>query len=69
MQYRPGTAVAEATGENSSSMLQDVMKGRRTEIDAINGTIVQLGREHGVATPVNETVVALVKGIEASTVL
>ena len=43
------------------SMLQDLEKGRRTEIDAINGSIVREGRRLGVPTPVNEVLVALVK--------
>ncbi len=43
------------------SMLQDLEKGRRTEIDAINGSIVREGRRLGVPTPVNEVMVALVK--------
>jgi 2-dehydropantoate 2-reductase len=43
------------------SMLQDLEKGRRTEIDAINGSIVREGRRLGVPTPVNEVMVDLVK--------
>lgn len=43
------------------SMLQDLEKGRRTEIDAINGSIVREGRRLGIPTPVNEVMVALVK--------
>lgn len=46
------------------SMLQDVEKGKRTEIDFINGAIVRVGKQHGVPTPVNETLVALMKGVE-----
>jgi 2-dehydropantoate 2-reductase len=42
-------------------MLQDLEKGRRTEIDAINGSIVREGKRLGVPTPVNEVMVALVK--------
>ena len=41
------------------SMLQDVLRGRRTEIDHLNGFVVGEGRRLGVATPVNEAVVAL----------
>ena len=43
------------------SMLQDLERGRRTEIDAINGSIVREGKRLGVPTPVNEVMVALVK--------
>ncbi|GAF76047.1 unnamed protein product, partial [marine sediment metagenome] len=57
--------VAEATAANRSSMLQDVERGRKTEIDALNGAIVELGRRIGVDTPVNETLVAAVKGLES----
>jgi murein DD-endopeptidase MepM/ murein hydrolase activator NlpD len=57
-------AVARATAGNRSSMLQDVTRGRRTEIDALNGKVCELGRRYGIATPVNDTITALVKGIE-----
>jgi 2-dehydropantoate 2-reductase len=39
------------------SLLQDVMRGRRTEIDDINGVVVREGARLGVPTPVNEAVV------------
>ncbi len=51
---------------HKASMLQDVEARRRTEVDYLNGGIVRFGREHGVPTPLNETVVALVKGVEES---
>jgi 2-dehydropantoate 2-reductase len=44
------------------SMLQDVMRGRRTEIDYLNGYVVDQGRRVGVKTPFNEKVVELVHG-------
>ena len=47
------------------SMLLDHLARRRCEIDAINGSIPRLGAKAGVATPVNETVVALVKARES----
>jgi 2-dehydropantoate 2-reductase len=47
-------------------MLQDVEARRQTEIDYLNGGIARFGREHGVATPLNEALTALVKGLEAS---
>jgi 2-dehydropantoate 2-reductase len=47
------------------SMVQDIEAGRRTEIDFINGAIVRAGQAVGVDTPVNRTLVALVKGWEA----
>ncbi len=59
-------AVCEATANNISSMLQDVLKKKRTEIDSINGIIVRLAEELGIAVPVNSMLVDLVKTIEAS---
>jgi 2-dehydropantoate 2-reductase len=47
-----------------TSMLQSLEKGETTEIDFINGSVVRWGKRCGIATPVNETLAALVKGIE-----
>ncbi len=47
-------------------MLLDLLGGRPTEIDFINGAIPRVGRELGVATPFNEAVTALVKAREAA---
>jgi 2-dehydropantoate 2-reductase len=52
--------VARATASNRSSMLQDVLRGAPTEVDAINGAVVREGARSGVPTPVNETLVRLV---------
>lgn len=49
---------------NFSSMYQDIMKHKRTEIDFLNGKIVELGRERNIPTPVNETLVCLIKFLE-----
>jgi len=49
------------TAAHHASMLQDIRHGRKTEIEALSGAIVELGRKHGVATPVNEVVAALVR--------
>ncbi len=51
---------------NRSSMLVDILEMRKTEIDYINGAIVRLGKKYNIPTPVNTTLVALVKGIEAA---
>lgn len=56
--------VAKKTAQNKCSMLQDFERNKRTEIDAINGAIVRLGKAHGINTPVNKTLYSLVKGIE-----
>jgi 2-dehydropantoate 2-reductase len=42
------------------SLLQDVLKGRRTEIDYLNGYVSQEGRKRGIKTPVNDAVVELI---------
>jgi 2-dehydropantoate 2-reductase len=52
--------------DHKASMLQDVEARRQTEIDFLNGGIVRFGREHGVPTPLNEAIWALIKGLEAS---
>ncbi|KAG8989444.1 2-dehydropantoate 2-reductase (Ketopantoate reductase) (KPA reductase) (KPR) [Tulasnella sp. JGI-2019a] len=46
--------VIKLTSENTSSMLQDVRKGQKTEIQFINGAFTALGREYGVLTPCND---------------
>jgi 2-dehydropantoate 2-reductase len=52
--------------DHKASMLQDVEARRETEIDYLNGGVVRFGREHGVPTPLNEGILALVKGLERS---
>ncbi len=52
--------------DHKASMLQDVEAHRETEIDFLNGGIVRFGREQGVPTPLNEAILALVKGLERS---
>ncbi len=47
------------------SMLQDLEKGRKCEIDAINGAVSTWGKKVGTPTPVNERIVEIVKGVEA----
>jgi 2-dehydropantoate 2-reductase len=61
-------AVSEATSANISSMLQDILHNKRTEIDSINGVIVRLGQELRIPVPVNQMLVDLVKTIEAAAV-
>jgi len=52
--------------DHKASMLQDVEARRETEIDFLNGGVVRFGRQHGVPTPLNEAVTALVQGLERS---
>jgi 2-dehydropantoate 2-reductase len=56
----------EVAYDHKASMLQDVEARRITEIDHLNGGIVRFGEEHGVPTPLNAAIWALVKGLEAS---
>jgi 2-dehydropantoate 2-reductase len=59
-------AKPEVAYDHKASMLQDIEARRTTEIDYLNGGIVRFGREHGVPTPLNEAIWALVKGVEDS---
>ena len=52
------------TGQSKSSACTDIANRRRTEVDWINGAIVRLGEKHGIATPINRTLVGAVKGLE-----
>lgn len=56
--------VCRRTAANRSSMLQDVEKGQRTEIDWINGEVVRRGLRAGIDTPVNDTLVRLIHLLE-----
>ena len=53
----------KTTRRNTSSMLQDVQKKKMTEIDSINGYIIQLARKHDIEVPVNEALYGLVKSM------
>ena len=59
-------AVCEATSENVSSMLQDILRKKRTEIDFINGVIVRQAQELGIPAITNRILLDLVKTVEAS---
>lgn len=54
-----------STAGHHASMLQDMQRGRKTEIDALNGAVVNLGRQYGIKTPVNEVIVTMIKAKEA----
>ena len=51
-------------GATKASMLQDLERGLKTEVDVINGAVVDRGREYGVETPVNARVVELMHAME-----
>ena len=57
---------ANAPGKHNASMLQDVLAKRQTEVDFMNGAIVNWGEKNNVPTPLNKTMWALIKGLEHS---
>ncbi len=57
-------ALADAMPQQRSSTAQDIEKGRRTEIDHLNGYVAREGETLGIATPVNRTLSALMKVLE-----
>ena len=58
-------SVARSTGNNVCSMLQDVRSRRTTEIDRINGAVLDLAASAGIKAPENEKVVSEIKGLYA----
>lgn len=56
--------VAQKTFENKNSMLQDILKGKRTEIDFMNGKIVKYAKEMEMRVPLNDALTQLIKGLE-----
>lgn len=59
--------VVRATAENRSSMLQDLDRGRRTEIDSISGAILELGQRRGIALPATARIVQRIHAREPRT--
>jgi 2-dehydropantoate 2-reductase len=57
-------SIIKSTEKNRCSMLQDIMSGKRTEIDSLCGIIVSKGESLGVPTPLNAMLYAIIKGIE-----
>lgn len=55
--------VAQRTSDNISSMLQDILRGAPTEVDAINGAVVRKGEEKKISTPVNRVIWSLVNAL------
>ncbi len=55
--------IAKKRGGGRPSLLQDVIRGRRTEIDFLNGAVSDHGQRVGVKTPFNDAVVAVVRGL------
>jgi 2-dehydropantoate 2-reductase len=61
-----GFKIAEQMAATRSSTAQDMMRGKKTEIDSLNGFVVRKGRELGVPTPINHALFTLVKLAEKS---
>ena len=59
-------SVAEKTYDNKNSMLQDILKGKPTEIDFLNGKMVEYAKELRIRIPINELLTFLIKGLERS---
>ncbi|MFS1513484.1 2-dehydropantoate 2-reductase [Chengkuizengella sp. SCS-71B] len=55
--------VCQKTSNNSSSMLQDILEGRETEIDRINGSLIRLASEYKIEIPTHQVVYNMVKGV------
>ncbi len=60
--------ILNLTKLNKCSMLQDIINGRKTEIDSINGQIVQKGKRMNRSTPINEFLVNVIKQLESKTI-
>jgi 2-dehydropantoate 2-reductase len=58
-------AVCRSTSANISSMLQDVRRKKKTEIDQLNGVVVKMAASYGITAPVNEVLTAIVRSLEA----
>jgi len=50
--------------KNLSSMYQDIIKGKKTEIDYLNGAVVTMGHKYGIKCPINEGLILIIKGME-----
>lgn len=57
---------ANAPGKHKASMLQDILEHRQTEVDFMNGAIVQSGDKNNIPTPLNKAMWSLIKGLEHS---
>ena len=56
--------IAQTMGGQYSSTAQDVARGKPNEIDYLNGYVVRRGHAHGITTPINQTLLTLVKLVE-----
>ncbi|MFH0822783.1 MAG: ketopantoate reductase family protein [Pseudomonadota bacterium] len=60
------TVLDTLSPEGKTSMLQDIEAGRKTEVEAFSGKMAELGRSHGVPTPVNQTLLNIIRVLERS---
>jgi len=58
--------VCRRTAMNQSSMLQDVLAGRKTEIEALNGAVCRLAERMDKQAPLNETIASLIRALEGA---
>lgn len=56
--------ISTLSPEGKTSMLQDIEAGRKTEVEIFSGTVIQLGREYGIPTPVNDILFKLLRATE-----
>lgn len=62
--FKYTAGICRKTADNCSSMLQDIQRGRKTEIDFINGALIKEGGKIGLSLPYNEVVTRIIKVIE-----
>jgi 2-dehydropantoate 2-reductase len=67
--FRVAASMIKIDPQARSSMWEDLQRGRQTEIDYLNGEIVALARQHGLAAPINSGLVVLIKAAERSGVV
>ena len=56
--------IAQRTASNLSSMLQDILKGKKTEVDEIHGAFVDLAEHHGIQAPMLTSLLYLIRAKE-----
>lgn len=56
--------VSTLSPEGKTSMFQDIEAGRKTEVEIFSGTVIQLGHQYGIATPVNEILFKMITTLE-----
>ncbi len=59
--YKTIQMIAE---DGKTSMLQDIEAGRKTELEMFAPVVIELGQKHGIPTPVNQTILSVIRGME-----